>query len=116
MVCAEISASSLIFILLFFFFFFTINLHSSKVAPCHPNLLLHIANPSFQSVQVHEIFGLPDEDHVHLAVACIKKSQASPCITCTLLPRLKMGFGLVHAMQSNGPHYKFVYMLYFVAH
>ena len=57
-------------------------------------------------VQVHEIFGLPDEDHVHLAVACIKKSQALPCITCTLLPRLKMGFQLVHAMQSNGPHYK----------
>jgi hypothetical protein len=23
-----------------------------------------------------------------------------------LLPRLKMRFGLVHAMQSNGPHYK----------
>jgi hypothetical protein len=23
-----------------------------------------------------------------------------------LLPRLKMGFGLVHAMRSNGPHYK----------
>ena len=33
--------------------------------------------------------------------------QRETCITGTLLPRLKMGFGLVHAMQSNGPHYKF---------
>jgi hypothetical protein len=26
-----------------------------------------------------------------------------------LLPRLKMGFGLVYAMGSNGPHYKLSY-------
>ena len=32
--------------------------------------------------------------------------QRETCITGTLLPRLKMGFGLVHAMWSNGPHYK----------
>ena len=27
-------------------------------------------------VRVNEIFGLPDEDCAHLAVACIKKRQA----------------------------------------
>ena len=28
-------------------------------------------------VNDYEIFGLPDEDHMHLVVACIKKRQAS---------------------------------------